>query len=582
MNLFSPKYFYVLIFLIISSLSFAQIPILERPISLKVTNERTTTVLDIIAKQGNFSFSYNSEILDGNNRISIWIIDKPVREVLNQIFKGSITFKATKNYIIFQKAELENSKRSMILSGYVFDTETDKPLEKVSIYDRKSLSSTITNKYGYYRIKLIIKDLPIKLNVSKPGYYQEEVLIKTNKNNYLDIGVSPFQDLRNTNSIEDNSMELMDSVRNLSPVIHKEIINNAPLYPDITDEILFPSSPVTDSTLYQNSFDKFKKKLGKVLVNRSQRINAQNVRDSLSRRFQFSILPFLGTNRLLSGSITNDYSVNLLMGYAGGVHKLEIGGLVNGVRNDVKGLQIAGVGNIAGRNVLGGQISSIFNVAGNVENGIQITGLFNTITKESGGWQISFVNFAHKVVKGGKQIGFINIADSTETTPIGFLSFVGSGNGYKRLELIVDENLTGSFSFKTGVRKFYNIVALHYNFTRKQEIFGIGYGIGRAYKLGNSWMMNTDLTTNLLVEYDDISPNVASLYKLDISFEKQIARNAAITFGPSLKYMEIDDYNISTRQVKPFYKIPNYQALSYTGNTRLWIGFQMGLRIRSK
>jgi CarboxypepD_reg-like domain len=582
MNLFYPKYFYALILLLISSFSFAQIPILERPISLKVTNEKTSTVLDIIAKQGNFSFSYNSEILDGNNRISIWIVDKPVREVLNQIFKGSITFKATKNYVIFQKAEVENATRSFILSGYIFDTETDRPLQKVSIYDKKSLLSTITNKYGFYRIKLSVSSLPIKLTISKPGYYQEEVFIKNSKNNYLDIGISPFQDVRNINSIEDNSMELMDSVRNLSPIIHKEIINNQPQYPDITDEILFPSSPVTDSTLYQNSFDKFKKKLGKVLVNRSQRVNAQNVRDSLSRKFQFSLLPFLGTNRLLSGSITNDYSVNLLMGYAGGVNRLEIGGLINGVRKDVKGLQIAGIGNIVGGNILGGQISSIFNVAGNVENGIQISGLFNTIIKESGGWQISFVNFAHKVVKGGKQIGFINIADSTETTPIGFLSFVGSGNGYKRLELIVDENLTGSFSFKTGVRKFYNIIALHYNFTRKQEIFGIGYGVGRAYKLGNSWMMNTDLTTNLLVEYDDISPNVASLYKLDISFEKQIARNAAITFGPSLKYMEIDDYNISTRQVKPFYKIPNYQTLSYTGNTRLWIGFQMGLRIRSK
>jgi hypothetical protein len=580
MNLYFPKYFYVLIFIIISSFSFAQTPILERPISLKVTNEKTSTVLDMIAKQGNFSFSYNSEILDGNNRINLWIVDKPVREVLNQIFKGTISFKATKNYVIFQKIENQEAKKSMILSGYVFDIETDKPLGNVSIYDKKSLISTITNKYGFYRIKLIIKDLPVKLFVSKPGYYQEEIIIRNSKNNYVDIGISPFRESKIINSIEDNSMELMDSVRNIKQIPQKEIINNQPPFPDITDEILFPSLPITDSTLYTNSFDKFKKKIGKVLVNRSQRVNAQNVRDSLSRKFQLSILPFLGTNRLLSGSITNDYSVNLLMGYSGGVHKLEIGGLVNGVRNDVKGLQIAGLGNITGGNVLGGQVSGIFNVAGKVENGIQIAGLFNTIIKESGGWQISFVNFAHKVVKDGKQIGFINIADSTETTPIGLLSFVG--NGYKRLELSVDENLTGSFSFKTGVRKLYNIVVLHYNFNRTREIFGIGYGIGRAYNLGNSWMMNTDLTTNLLIEYDDISPNVATLYKLDISFEKQIARKATITFGPSLKYLEIDDYNISTRQVSPFYKLPNYQMLTSSSNTRFWIGFQMGLRIRSK
>ena len=260
---------------------------------------------------------------------------------------------------------------------------------------------------------------------------------------------------------------------------------------------------------------------------------------------------------------------------------MEVGGLVNGVRKDMEGVQLAGFGNIVGRTVSGGQISGLFNVAGNLENGIQLSGFSNTIVRESSGWQIAPVNFAHKVIQGGKQIGLINIADSTETTPIGFLSFV-RGNGYKRLELAVDENQTGSFSFKTGVPKFYNILALHYNFTRTQEIIGIGYGIGRAYKLGNAWMMNTDLTTNLLIEYDEFSPNVASLLKLDISFEKQIARNAAITFGPSLKYLKISDYNIASWQAKPFNKIPTYRSISSNETSTFWIGFQMGIRIRSR
>lgn len=93
--------------------------------------------------------------------------------------------------------------------------------------------------------------------------------------------------------------------------------------------------------------------MGKIFVSRPQRINAQNVNDSLNRKFQLSILPFLGTNRLLSGSIKNDYSVNILMGYSGGVRKLEVGGIVNGVRQNMKGLQVAGVGNIVGGIVAG-------------------------------------------------------------------------------------------------------------------------------------------------------------------------------------------------------------------------------------
>jgi hypothetical protein len=576
--------FYFVVFFIPLS-SFAQTPLLERPITLRFNNEKISVVLDNIAKQGSFSFSYNSDIFDVNNRGDITITNKPVREVLNLIFRGTITYKVRGNYIILQKNNQEEQKKSIVLSGYVIDRQTDKPLEKVTIYDRKSLSSVVSNQYGFYRIKLTVSDLPIKLSISKADYEKRVIVIKSVQSTYEIIELTPIIYAPIDIPIyEDNSIEKRDSHLNQDLSLeNKPVIQPiAPLFPDITDENLFPTSPILDSTLYEGKWDKFKKKLGKIFVSRSQRINAQNVNDNLNRDFQFSVLPFLGTNKLLSGSISNDYSVNLLMGYSGGVRKLEIGGLVNGVRGDVEGLQLAGVGNIVGGKVSGGQMGGIFNVAGYLENGHQISPIFNATIKESRGFQISSFNFAHKVLNEGKQIGLINICDSTDTVPIGLLSFVGSGNGYKRLELSVDENQTASFTFKTGVRKFYNIVALHYNFTRKQEIFGIGYGVGKAFEIGREWIFNTDLTTNLLIEYDDFSPNVASMWKLDFSFEKQIARNAAVTFGPSIKYLEIDEYNSSSWVGKPFNKIPSYRSLSATSTTTLWIGFQMGIRIRSR
>ena len=565
--------------------SLSQTPLLERPITLRLNNEKISVVLDNISKQAGFSFSYNSAIFDVNNRGDITVVNKPVREVLNLIFKGIITYKVRGNYIILQKNIQKEIPKTIFISGYIIDTHTDKPLSKATVYDPKSLSSTISNEYGFYRIKLNVSNLPTKMTITKADYEKRIIVIKSIQDIYEVIELTPtiYKPI-DIPVYEDNSIEKKDNHLNQDFSLEsKPIIQPvAPLFPDITDQNLFPTSPIIDSTLYENRWDEFKKKVGKVFVSRSQRINAQNVDDFLSRKFQVSLLPFLGTNRLLSGSINNDYSLNLLMGYSGGVRKLEVGGILNGVRNDVQGLQVAGVGNIVGGSITGGQIGSIFNIAGYLNNGIQLSSGFNVIIRESAGWQMSFVNFAHKVSKSGKQLGFINIADSTDTVPIGFLSFVGSGNGYKRLELSVDENQTTTFSFKTGVKKFYNIVALHYNFTRKQEIFGLGYGVGRAYELGKSWMLNTDLTTNILVEYDDFSPNVASMWKLDISFEKQIARNAAVTFGPSIKYLEIDEYNASSWTTKPFNKIPNYKSISSTANSTFWIGFQMGLRIRSR
>jgi hypothetical protein len=565
--------------------SFSQTPLLERPITLKLNNEKISTVLDYISKQGGFSFSYNSAIFDVNNRGDITVVNKPVREVLNLIFKGIITYKVRGNYIILQKNTQKSFFQIIILSGYIIDTQTDKPLSKATIYDPKSLSSTISNEYGFYRIKLSISNLPTKLMITKADYEKRIINIKSVQDTYEVIELTPIiYKPFDVPVYEDNSIEKRDNHLNQDLSLESKPISQPviPPFPDITDQNLFPTSPIIDSTLYDSRWDEFKKKVGKIFVSRSQRINAQNVDDYLGRKFQVSLLPFLGTNRLLSGSIKNDYSLNLLMGYSGGVRKLEVGGILNGVRNDVQGLQIAGVGNIVGGGVVGGQISSIFNIAGYLDNGIQLSSGFNVIIRESAGWQISPLNFAHKVVEGGKQIGFINISDSTDTVPIGFLSFVGSGNGYKRLELSVDENQTASFSFKTGVRKFYNVLALHYNFTRKQEIFGVGYGIGRAFELKNSWMLNTDLTASALVEYDDLSPNVATLWKLEISFEKQIAPNAAVTFGPSIKYIDINQYNSSSWTAKPFSKIPTYKTISSTSNSTFWIGFQMGLRIRSR
>lgn len=584
MRFYPLKYVFYFVVFSMPFCSFSQTPLFERPITLRFNNEKISVVLDNISKQGNFSFSYNSAIFDVNNRGDITVVNKPVREVLNLIFKGIITYKVRGNYIILQKNNPKEFFKTIILSGYIIDTQTDKPVAKVTIYDPKSLSSTISNQYGFYHIKLNSSNLPVKLVISKAEYEKRIFAIKSVLNTYEDIELRPII-YKSTNIpiYEDNSIEKKDNYINQDLSFENKPTTQpiTPPFPDITDQNLFPTSPIIDSTLYENRWDEFKKKVGIIFVSRSQRINAQNVNDSLRRRFQVSLLPFLGTNRLLSGSIKNDYSLNLLMGYSGGVRKLEVGGILNGTRNNMQGLQVAGVGNIVGGSVLGGQISSTFNIAGYLENGIQMSYGFNVIIKKSAGWQISLINFAHKVVQGGKQIGFINISDSTDTVPIGLLSFVGSGNGYKRLEFSVDENQTTMFSFKTGVRNFYNVLALHYNFTRKQEIFGLGYGVGRAFEIGNSWMLNTDLTANVLVEYDDLSPNLATMWKLDICFEKQIARNVAVTFGPSIKYLNVNEYNSSSWTAKPFSKIPTYKTIFSTVNSTFWIGFQMGLRIRS-
>ena len=115
MRFYPLKYTIYFIVISVSFCSFSQIPLLERPITLRVNNEKISVVLDNIAKQGGFSFSYNSAIFDVNNRGDITVQNKPVREVLNLIFKGIITYKVRGNYIILQRNNQKESAKSIVI-----------------------------------------------------------------------------------------------------------------------------------------------------------------------------------------------------------------------------------------------------------------------------------------------------------------------------------------------------------------------------------------------------------------------------------------------------------------------------------
>lgn len=572
--------------LLITHSSLGQIPILERNISVRFNNDKITQVLDIIASEGGFNFSYNSNLIDSDRRIDLAVTNRPVRDVLKQIFGTSISYKVRGQYVILQKNITENQNLHFVLSGYIVDPNEGIKLPDASIYEKTSLASAISNQFGFYKIKLSTKKFPIRLSISKPGYEHQIVFIKNAQNDYLNIElVAEKKELTYQSAFDDNSIEQMELFQKRNQLIESAPVfkDNRPPFVDAAgDESFHPVFVPFDSLAYRTDWERFKDGVGKFFVRRSQRINAFNINDTLNQRLQISLLPFLGTNRLLSGSIVNDFSVNILMGYSGGVNKLEIGGLLNGIHHDANGLQIAGLGNIVGGQLRGVQVSSLLNIAGSLDKGLQLSDGINVVAKTSNGWQVGIINFAKNVGKKGKQIGLLNISETSESTPFGLLSFVSSKDGYKRLELTIDENETGSVTFKTGVRKFYNILTIGYNFLRTRELFSAGYGIGRAYEMSHGWMLNTDLVANVLVEYDAFNPNVGALYKFDISFEKQIARNAAITFGPSFKALLIDRYNFNTWQGKPFSRMPSYTPLFSTDHSTFWLGFQMGLRIRSK
>lgn len=296
--------------------------VLERRITTAFNQVPLKTALDEVARLGGFEWSYNARILDESRRVSLPQGHRTVRETLVLLLGDDYTFKQNGNYLILKR----NKKPQQRLSGYLSDPRTGKRISNATIYDRQTLRSTTTDSTGFY-----------ELEVSQ----RSEIVI--------------------------SKLDYRDTVLHVSSQMPRFV--QVELRPDT-----FPARPYSSlrRQVNQTSYA-----LEQFFVKATQKINVLNVEDSLHRHFQFSFLPGIGTNHRLSGSVTNDFSVNLLAGYSRGNRILELAGLGNITRENMTGLQAAGVFNILRGNASGMQAAGIYNYVGGTLSGVQASGAVN-------------------------------------------------------------------------------------------------------------------------------------------------------------------------------------------------------------
>ena len=571
------------------------ISLLESRITLRVTNERLDEVLRQLSNKGGFSFSYSPDVIDITSRVSLEANNLSVREILNRLFNGTISFKERRRHIILQKAEASAEKKtdSFYLNGYVTDRVTGAKLPDASIYEPVTLVSTVSNQYGYYKIRLPAQPETLHLEVRKEKYAGRSVEISTRRNDFLTIALVP-DTVRPLASPTPRIVNRHDSVARVPPRIEIPVI----VYnePPNTDSIIPIHKKENKKLTLQASLVSIRDGLTYALSTAKQAIHTENIEDTLYRPFQASLMPFIGTNHQLSGNVINDVSVNLLAGYSLGVNMLELGLGFNLVRWDVNGLQAAGIANLVGRQVSGVQVSGVANlVIGSVE-GVQASGIINLTAEDFRGLQVGAVNVTGRDLYGwqlasglnvartvhrGHQVGFFNYADSSATTPFGYFSFVRL-NGYRRLELTTDELHYANLTFKTGVRKFYNIFTFGTSgFAPNKPIGSIGYGMGTARSIGNParhWMLNADyVASRVAVERRFLKQSRMSHMRITLAVEKQISPRLALSIGPTFNLLFspydglVQESGVGTRL--------NTSSSDNGRNTYGWVGFQAGLRL---
>ena len=562
-------------------------PILERNVTIRVVNIPLGDVLKDMSTQAGFYFSYSAHIFNPDKKVSLSVESEKVRAVLTNLLGNNFQFKEKGNYLIIQKLKADEQ----LIGGYISDKKTGKKLSNVTVYDKKTLASATTDSAGYYEI---ITRKPIQqLSIARYNYGDTVLQVRSEKANPQNIDVSLLPKMEvESREIQANS---------------GEIVEKSPKTEDFTEQTLISNLQINQAI--------------RRTVSEIQRINELNIQEPLSRKWQASLAPYVGTNLGLSGNVVNDWSFNATVGYSKGNNKMEVAGIGNISQGDVKGVQLATIFNIVKGNMKGIQASMILNrtrkVSGLQAAGItnytdtilrglqfsginnyaelggkgvfQIAGMYNKTAEgrtffqaaavgnkaDTVGFQIGLINNANRL--RGLQIGLINRADTADGVLLGLINIVKKG--YHVLEISSNDVTYGNISFRTGTRWFYTIYALggQPKIGEKPNILSGGMGLGTSIWFGKTVVLTLDATAHRYW-LDPLFENRGGLVRLAPALNLQITKRFGIGFAPTWNIYFLNSKNQTEGDVALIKKnlIPEKAQLS--GDKYEWWGWSVGLR----
>ncbi|HEX6429438.1 MAG TPA: hypothetical protein VF008_17220 [Niastella sp.] len=393
----------IILFCLINSHVCAQ-SLLDRKISIDVTNQRLSQVLKLISSKGNFYFSYNSSIIARDSLISFSVANRSVKQVLDLLCGNMYKWQQNNNYIILRKAPITTPtfvtsqtlsvEKLYTVTGYVLNGETGEKVENVTVYEKQRLVSAMTDDKGFFKIKLKSRYSTASLAISREMYEDTTVVIQPKYDQQVTIVMMP--------------VEASEPLVTISPIEDEQ--------PD-TIVIKPPTDTLATTSRAKEDIQVEKTKWGKRLLSAKQNIQSINLKKFFAdRTFQLSLTPGLSTHGKLSAQVVNSVSLNMVGGYTAGVNGIELGGAFNINKKDVKYLQAAGLLNVTGGAVTGVQLSGIHNNVLKDVDGLQSAGISNFVKGSVTGVQMSGIyNHVSGNVEGLQASGISNFVKGNVT-----------------------------------------------------------------------------------------------------------------------------------------------------------------------
>ncbi|RYZ21721.1 MAG: hypothetical protein EOO16_11885 [Chitinophagaceae bacterium] len=582
---------------------------LTRSLSFEVQRQRLSDVLEIIANKGSFYFSYNSNSIRRDSLVSLSVNNRTVRQVLEQLLPDHYEFRESGNYIIIRRAPIKltlvtnkavATDRFYLVSGYVLDDQTGSHIPNASVYEKKLLLSALTNREGYFRLKLKEKRRRVALTISKEFYEDTTVTVDPGFDQQITVTIMP---------VGEGPVTIVAPEDYFAPA-------------ELKLQVAGDSSVTEYTYVKRDSIKVDQVSIARLLISARQRFQSLNLKGFLATRpYQVSFVPGIGTHGRLSGQVINHFSLNVLGGYNAGVVGAEIGGLFNIDKGNVGYAQVAGLLNVVGGKVDGAQVAGIHNLVldnfrgaqvGGVSNfvrghftGLQVGGVYNHVTDSVRGMQVAGVaNFVRRSHHGmqvagvanvtshtlrgvqvasvlnyarrmnGVQIGLINIADTTNGVQLGLINI--SLKGYHKLAVYTDDIVPLNAAFKSGGRGLYSILFAGFNpVDEGPDVFSFGYGLGSQLRFSRVVSINPELSAQHLYLGSWDYANILGRGRLLLSL--QLHKYFGIFGGPS--------YNVYYSR-QPF-DVAGYRSAAAPGGNvkthsfdtyvRGWAGWSAGL-----
>lgn len=395
--------------------------VLERKIDVRFHQTLLKDALVVVAQKGGFEWSYNANIIEGARHVSLIANDWTIREILYALLGEGYQFKSSGNYLIIKKGAASGGQ----ISGYIKDPKTGKRVAGATVYDKRTLRATTTDSNGYYALKV---------------------------KKHADIVVT--------------KLDFKDTFLQVTPQTpHFVTVDLKPVAVD--------TLPPTATTTIQEDLEQITNDLNRFFDATLEKWHERNLRDTLSREWQVSVLPGIGTNHTLSSKVTNDWSFNVFAGYSSGTNYLEVAGIGNFTKKKVNGVQVGGVFNQNAGSTYGIQVGGVYNTTMDTLAGIQIGGVVNHAGIANNAIQISgLYNGARHGKLWIQSAGLINLADTINAVQIS-----GLANTVNQMEGIQIAGLINKAQQSTGVQ----VSGL---LNHAQEIEGVQFGpINRAKKM---------------------------------------------------------------------------------------------------